>query len=122
MRHFGRFHRIAVAWMHERLLAGDFTLFYEKSELMAADIYTKSFSDKGKWTSVGWLINVVDPKMFKTMIGYNADLKVRLADEEVVKESARVAAKAEAKAKTKPKAKPKAKSKVPVLVYFIGLR
>ena len=32
MRHLGRVHRIAVAWLHERWLAGDFTLFYEKSK------------------------------------------------------------------------------------------
>ena len=52
MRHLGRVHRIAVAWLHERWLAGDFILFYEKSEFMAADIYTKGFSDKGKSEAV----------------------------------------------------------------------
>jgi hypothetical protein len=108
MRHLGRVHRVAVAWLHERWLAGDFIIFYEKSELMAADIYTKGFSDKGKWTAVCWLINVVDPKVLKGMIQYNKEVKERLDAEDAVKTSAKAE---EAKKTPKEKATAKAKSK-----------
>ena len=35
-------------------------LIYEKSEFMAADIYTKGFTDPDKWEHARHLINVVD--------------------------------------------------------------
>jgi hypothetical protein len=114
MRHLGRVHRIAVAWLHERWLAGDVVLFYEQSELMAADIYTKGFSDQGKWKAVCWLINVVDPKKLIGMIQYNEELRVRLEAEAVEKElvrKAEAAEKAAAKKVAEPKPKPKAGSK-----------
>jgi len=75
---------------------------------MAADIYTKGFSDKGKWTAVCWLINVVDPKVLKGMIQYNKEVKERLDAEDAEK----AAVKAEDDKKTpKEKATAKAKSK-----------
>ena len=37
---------------------------------MAADIYTKSFTDAEKWLSACWLINVVDPKLIKNCIQF----------------------------------------------------
>ena len=115
MRRLGRVHRVAVAWLHERWLAGDFILFYEKSELMAADIYTKGFSDKGKWTAVCWLINVVDPQKLKGMIQYNREVKDRLDAEEAEKaaikaEEAKKTPKEKAAAKAKSKAAAKAKN------------
>jgi hypothetical protein len=94
MRHLGRVHKIAVAWLHEQWVAGVFIIFYEKTDLMAADIYTKSFTDKAKWQAVCWLINVVDPKMLSTMIRYNADTKKKLEDEDVAKAAAKKAWKA----------------------------
>ena len=58
---------------------------------MAADIYTKSFTDKAKWQAVCWLINVVDPKLLSTMIRYNADTKIKLEAEDVAKAAAKKA-------------------------------
>ena len=87
MRHLGRVHKIAVAWLHERWLAGDFILFYEKSELMAADIYTKAFTDKNKWKAVCWLINVVGPVALRDAIHYNGEMKARI-DAEAAEKSA----------------------------------
>ena len=102
MRHLGRVHRIAVAWLHERWEAGDCTLFYEKSELMAADIYTKSFTNKDKWTAVCWLINVVDPKALPDAIHYNEEVRVRLEAEAAEKAANNAAVPAPAgKAKAK---------------------
>ncbi len=38
---------------------------YEDSAKMAADIYTKGFTDKAKWEQVCGLINVIDPQFLK---------------------------------------------------------
>ena len=49
MRHLARTHRISVAFLHEQFAEGDFQLCYEVSSRMAADIYTKGFTDPVKW-------------------------------------------------------------------------
>ena len=54
--------------MHERFNQGDIFLKYELSDRMAADIYTKSFTDAEKWLSACWLINVVDPSLIHNCI------------------------------------------------------
>ena len=61
MRYLTRTHRLPVAWMHERFKAGDIVLQCEDSDRMAADIYTKAFTDPIKWESACWMINIVDP-------------------------------------------------------------
>ena len=66
MRHIGRVHGVSVAWLHERLgqYAGreDKTvLFYESTENMSADIYTKSFKDKHTWKHALKLISIFSP-------------------------------------------------------------
>jgi hypothetical protein len=65
MRYATRTARLPIAWMHERFQAGDINLKYEVSAQMAADIYTKAFTDADKWLTACWMINVVDPKIFK---------------------------------------------------------
>ena len=64
MRHLNRVHRISVAWLHEQLgnpggvtACSKTNLFYEKSDEMAADIYTKAFTCPFKWQDVSTLIN-----------------------------------------------------------------
>ena len=64
MRHLTRTHKVDAAWLHERFVSEDYELRYEKSEAMAADIFTKAFNDKDKWAHACQLINVVDPKTF----------------------------------------------------------
>ena len=50
MRHLGRTHGVSVAWMHEQLSIHPFTdLIYTESHEMAADIYTKAFTDADRW-------------------------------------------------------------------------
>ena len=61
MRYATRTLRLPIAWMHERFKAGDIDLRYELSSRMAADIYTKAFTDSDKWLAATWLINIVDP-------------------------------------------------------------
>ena len=48
MRYATRTARLPIAWMHERFNQGDNFLKYELSARMAADIYTKSFTDAEK--------------------------------------------------------------------------
>ena len=64
MRHLGRIHRISVAALYELLGDPDrdnnIHLFYEESHKMAADIYTKHFTDEKKWRNATTLINVIE--------------------------------------------------------------
>ena len=72
MRWLDRVHRIGVADMHERLgnpkTKDNVEVIYTKSDCMAADIYTKCFTDKVKWEHVCSLINITSPDKLKDMI------------------------------------------------------
>ena len=61
MRHLNRVHRVSVASLHQSCGGPDFKIkvFYERSNRMAADIYTKAFSNKQKWEHAMSLINVL---------------------------------------------------------------
>ena len=45
MRHLERSHGVAVTWMHDMFERDYMYLAYEVTDRMAADIYTKAFSD-----------------------------------------------------------------------------
>ena len=62
MRHLGRTHGISVRWLHETLTREVIQLVYEESHLMAADIYTKAFSDPLRWEHALLLIGVLEDK------------------------------------------------------------
>ena len=62
MRHIKRTHGVSIAWLHERFEEPFLSLHYEISTRMAADIYTKAFTDPHKWQNVCELINVIDPE------------------------------------------------------------
>ena len=64
MRHIERNHGIRLRASAERFASEDFFMFYERSALMAADIYTKAFSGAPEWQTVMKLINHLDPKLF----------------------------------------------------------
>ena len=54
MRYLHRTHRISIAVLHELLtgkvdLSKNIKVEYTTSDQMAADIFTKGFSDKKKW-------------------------------------------------------------------------
>ena len=64
MRHLGRVHRVAIAWLHEQIPQQHIDLKYEVSERQAADIYTKAFTVSAEWDKATKLINVLDPQRF----------------------------------------------------------
>ena len=64
MRHIERNHGIRLRSLAERFASGDFNMFYERSCLMAADIYTKAFSGAPEWQTVMKLVNHLVPAIF----------------------------------------------------------
>mgnify|MGYP007060145185 CR=1 FL=1 len=67
MRHLTRVHGVDISSMHEKFAADTWHIHYEKSEKMAADIYTKAFTNKVKWDQVRTLINVLDQNQLKRL-------------------------------------------------------
>ena len=70
---------------------------YEKSELMAADSYTKGLNDKATWRAVFWLISVVHVMCLSGMPSYDGEFQVRSKEEEEAKVLAKVSSEAAAK-------------------------
>ena len=69
MKHLPRAHRIPISWLHEQHAGKQFVLEYTKSSAMAADIYTKAFSDLVKWQHACKLINLFRPDQAVEVIG-----------------------------------------------------
>ena len=61
MRHLERSHGVAVTWMHDMFERGYMYLAYEVR--MAADIYTKDFSDSRKWRHACVQIGLLEREM-----------------------------------------------------------
>ena len=68
MRYISRTQGLNIAWLYERFQSPELELRYEASSAMAADIFTKSFTDKVKWAEVCRLVNVVDKDVFYSFI------------------------------------------------------
>ena len=64
MRHLKRTHGVCLRWLAERFRDSGCNLFYERSALQAADIYTKAFSVPQEWDRALRLINVLNPARF----------------------------------------------------------
>ena len=64
MRHIGRTHGVCLRWLAQRFKETSTHLYYERSALQAADIYTKAFRVPSEWDRVLRLINVLDPPRF----------------------------------------------------------
>ena len=60
MRHLGRTHGIVVAWLNEAYSRGEFEIVYEPSCTMAADVFTKTFSNPQSWDAACSLVNICD--------------------------------------------------------------
>ena len=62
MKHLHRVHGVAIAFLHEQLAATGSKcccdLVHTDSKEMAADIYTKAFTDSSKWGQVCRLVGV----------------------------------------------------------------
>ncbi len=75
MRYMSRTHRVDVAWLQEVSTTGDVLIQYAPTDTMAADIYTKRFTDSLKWEHARQLINVLSPQeqtdrqLIATLIG-----------------------------------------------------
>ena len=56
VKHLNRVHGIAISFLHDQLASSssksDCDLIYTDSKEMAADIYTKAFTDAAKWSEV----------------------------------------------------------------------
>ena len=63
MRHLERSHGVAVTWMHDMFERDYMYLAYEVTDRMAADIYTKAFSDSRKWKHACVQIGLLEPEM-----------------------------------------------------------
>ena len=48
MRHLSRVHGVAIRFLHEQYQTGSIRMEYITTSLMAADIYTKGFTDAAK--------------------------------------------------------------------------
>ena len=64
MRHLKRTHGVCLRWLAERFKHDCYELFYERSALQAADIYTKAFTVPAEWDKATRLINILDPDRF----------------------------------------------------------
>ena len=68
MRHLGRTHGISIAYLHDSFTKGRFNLLYENTAAMAADIYTKAFTDGEKWKWACELINIVPKDRLRDLV------------------------------------------------------
>ena len=71
MRHLGRTHGVSIRWLYEQYRAGVFDLRYEPSATMAADIFTKGFSNPEMWQCVSWLVSIVDQELVGSFCAAN---------------------------------------------------
>ena len=71
MRHIGRVHGISIKGMHEQFMRTDVPLGHIHTELMAADVHTKAYSDlkAAEWMNVRQHINVLSAKERTTLTG-----------------------------------------------------
>ena len=60
MRYVGRTHGMCIAWLHEQYMAGGYTLEWTASHQMAADIFTKAFTNPEAWNAACWLVSICD--------------------------------------------------------------
>ena len=69
MRYRGKTHQVSVAWLKEACDPGVVNLVYAKSEDMAADVFTKGFSDPERWRHACAMIRVgLDAKDIRALL------------------------------------------------------
>ena len=88
MKHMGRTHKVCTMWLHE-VIQNDPTvrMIYADSLEMCADIFTKDFSEKEKWSQAIKLINIM-PKSAKVEPRRVSDACVKRKEERKAKEDA----------------------------------
>ena len=68
MHHLGRTHGISTAWLHEAYSRGEFDLRFEPSSTMAADVFTKAFSNVAAWDAACSLVNICDGSEVQNLV------------------------------------------------------
>ena len=88
MKHMGRTHKVCTMWLHE-VIQNDPTvrIIYADSLEMCADIFTKDFSEKEKWSQAIKLINIM-PKTAKVEPRKVSDACMKRKEERKAKEDA----------------------------------
>ena len=71
MRTLGRTHGISVAWLNEAYTRGEFELKWSPSAEMAADIFTKAFSNPSLWEAACFLVNICLPQAVQVLADRN---------------------------------------------------
>ena len=65
MRHLGRVHGVDVEYLHRQYLTHAVAMSYIPTSQMAADIYTKEFTDGDKWMKLCRQIGLYTHDMIK---------------------------------------------------------
>ena len=68
---------ISIAYLHDSFTKGRFNLLYENTAAMAADIYTKAFTDGEKWKWACELINIVHKDRLRDLVPHTPTLLPR---------------------------------------------
>ncbi len=95
LRHISRTHRVNLRWLHDVLCSGAYGIEYVKTDLQAADIFTKPFTNHAKWLAVLALIGISDPKITSCAVampigsdgGGNATSPIRFGNIDEVEET-----------------------------------
>ena len=86
LRSLSRCHGLSIRSLHEKLGNVETNvgahIRYQRSEWMAADIYTKAFAEKAKWLAAVENIGVMPPKLFKKAITRRKERFAIIAKEE----------------------------------------
>ena len=69
MRHLNRTHGITISWLWEMYQRGEYELVWEPSNTMAADIFTKSFSNPQAWDAACELVCICQPADVEALCG-----------------------------------------------------
>ena len=73
MRHTGRTHKVDFMWLHETVSNKTVSVEYIETDLMAADIFTKSFSNAAKWEGLLLLIGHLNKGAFVPRSGVRGE-------------------------------------------------
>ena len=69
MKHLGRTHGICIGWLSEQLARQTFEIVYEPSSTMAADVFTKAFSNPFAWAHALELVGLCPSADVEDMVG-----------------------------------------------------
>ena len=68
MRYLSRTHGVSAAWLYEQFNGVDFSIQYEETTRMAADVLTKAFVEVPRWEAACWLVSVFHPSNLQEVV------------------------------------------------------